>query len=85
MDNKEIIEQWIERAEKLLLGRKIVKIEYMSEGETKETGWFSRPICLKLDDGSWLVPQRDDEGNDGGALYYSHPKDPNESETLPVI
>ena len=85
MDNKEIVEQWIERAEKLLLGRKIVKIEYMSEEEIKDAGWYSSPICLQLDDGSWIYPQRDDEGNDGGALYYSHSKDPAKSEILPVI
>ena len=85
MDNKEIVEQWIGRAEKLLLGRKIIRIEYMSEDEIKDAGWDSRPICLQLDDKSWLVPQRDDEGNDGGALYYSHPEGPDESEVLPVI
>ena len=85
MDNKEIVEQWTGRAEKLLLGRKIIRIEYMSEDEIKHAGWHSRPICLQLDDKSWLVPQRDDEGNDGGALYYSNPEGPDKSEVLPVI
>ena len=61
---------WTKRAEKLLLGRTIVKIEWMSTEETEETGWYKRPICLQLDDRSWIFPVMDDEGNDGGVLNY---------------
>ena len=73
---------WIAKAEKLLLGRTIVKIEWMSSEETEETGWYKRPVCLQLDDKSWIFPVMDDEGNDGGALnYYRAGK----TEVLPVI
>jgi hypothetical protein len=73
---------WIAKAEKLLLGRTIVKIEWMSSEETEDTGWYKRPVCLQLDDKSWIFPVMDDEGNDGGALnYYKAGK----TEVLPVI
>ena len=73
---------WIAKAEKLLLGRTIVKIEWMSSEETEDTGWYKRPVCLQLDDRSWIFPVMDDEGNDGGALnYYRAGK----TEVLPII
>ena len=66
---------WIAKAEKLLLGRTIVKIEWMSSED-------KRPVCLQLDDKSWIFPVMDDEGNDGGALnYYRAGK----TEVLPII
>ena len=61
------------------MGKKIVKVEWMTEGESENLSWGSRPVCLKLDDGTWIFPMRDDEGNDGGALAVG------ESETLPVF
>ena len=73
---------WIAKAEKLLLGRTIVKIEWMSLEETEKTGWYKSPVCLQLDDKSWIFPVMDDEGNDGGALnYYRAGK----AEVLPII
>ena len=73
---------WIAKAEKLLLGRTIVKIEWMSSEETEDTGWYKRPVWLQLDDKSWIFPVMDDEGNDGGALnYYRAGK----TEVLPII
>ena len=40
--------------------------------EAEQTGWYSCPILLQLEDGSWLIPQQDDEGNDGGAIGISN-------------
>lgn len=76
-------------AEEWLVGRKIVKCRYMSDEETKEAGWNDKPLCILLDDGTWIIPQRDDEGNDGGALYlvnpnYSEDRFGNQT-TIPVI
>lgn len=51
-----------------LVGRKIVKVEYMSSKEAEESMWYSRPICILLDNDKWIYPMRDDEGNDGGAI-----------------
>ena len=66
-----------------LLGLEIVAIEYMSKEEIEHAGWDSRPFCIKLSNGAWIYPMRDDEGNDGGALRYTgeNPEDP---QTIPV-
>ena len=65
-------EQWTKKASELLLGKRIVKVEYMSKKEAEQTGWYSCPILLQLEDGSWLITQQDDEGNDGGAIGISN-------------
>ena len=60
---------WNEYAESKLVGFKIVKARYLTESEAGD--WGSRPVALLLKKGKkvvWAVPQRDDEGNDGGAL-----------------
>ena len=77
---------WTKLAGNVLLGKKIVHVKYMSEEEAEEFGWDYRPVAFKLDDGTWVVAQSDDEGNDGGVLYYSH-KDQNKYDDwcMPVL
>ena len=85
MDNdehKDAREHWEDKARELLLGRKIVSVEWMTDKEADDLDWYSRPVCLLLDNGTWIYPQRDDEGNDGGALFVAASK---EHETLPVF
>jgi len=65
---------WWEKAEKDFVGKKIVGVRYMSSEECEDMGWDSAPICLLLDDGTWIYPSRDDEGNDGGALFTNDDK-----------
>lgn len=60
--------RWNKTAADLLVGRRIVAASYMTEAEANETGWYSRPVILQLDNGQYVVPQSDDEGNNGGAL-----------------
>lgn len=52
-----------------IIGRTITDIRQMTQEEADEFGFFARPVLIFLDDGSYLVPSRDDEGNDGGALF----------------
>ena len=73
MSKKELTEYWTRRVEKFLLGQKIVKVEYMSEEDAEEMDWFNRPIQILLENGTWLTPQQDDEGNDGGAISTNFP------------
>jgi hypothetical protein len=61
--------RWTEFAEEKLVGKKIVKVEYMSEKEAKEWMWYKRPLIMHLDDGTQLMLSADDEGNDGGAMF----------------
>ena len=69
---------WIKKISKLLVGKKIVKIQYMTKRVAEEQGWYRRPIQIRLEDGTWLTPSQDDEGNDGGSLYTN-------IEKLPII
>ena len=55
-------------AAQVLVGRRVVEARYMTEEERNEFGWFTSPLVLRLDDGSFLVPQQDAEGNGGGVL-----------------
>lgn len=52
-----------------LVGKTIKQVRYLYESETPEW-WSSRPIVIEFTDGTLLMPQSDDEGNDGGAMYY---------------
>lgn len=52
----------------LLVGKTIKYIRYMNDHEMEYFMWNKRPVVIVLDDGTFIVPQRDDEGNDGGAL-----------------
>lgn len=60
---------WISEANKHLKGRKIVEIRYLTTQEMKGMGWMYRSIILILNDGTMILPSRDDEGNDAGALF----------------
>ena len=66
---KVLKDKWQQKAEKILVGRKIVKVEWMTDEECEDWMWSSKPICMLLDDGTWIYPSKDDEGNDGGALF----------------
>jgi hypothetical protein len=78
----ELEKHWNEVAAKALVGRTIVAARYMTEQEASGSGWMSRAPVLVLDDGSLVFPQRDDEGNDAGALYIQGAKD---DTLLPVL
>jgi len=77
-----LTERWNKQAKKVLLGRKIVQVKYVDTEEAKSYMWNNRPISFTLDDGTRLMVQQDDEGNDGGALWYGN-KDG--EDLLPVL
>ena len=72
---------WEKRISKLLVNRKIVEVRYLTSEEARMSGGSNHPICLFLDNGEWIVPMSDDEGNDGGAMATSFKSEP----TIPVI
>ena len=53
-------------------GKKIVNVRYMSDEERDAYGWTHKPMVIFFDDGSYLFPMSDDEGNEAGALCTSH-------------
>ena len=81
MNNEELSNSWKTKIEKYLKGRTIVKIEYCSEKESELQGWHNQPIQILLDNGTWLTPTSDDEGNNGGAIHTNIKEFP----IIPVI
>lgn len=73
--------RWSSIAADQLLGRKIVKVRYMSAAEQSEMGWYSRPVIMQLDDGNLIWASADEEGNDAGVLFTMNEKQP----VLPVL
>lgn len=81
MSGQELTSYWNKRMERLLLGKKIVKVQYMSEQDAEEQHWDRRPIQILLSNGVWLTPSSDDEGNDGGSIQTNSEIDP----VIPVL
>ena len=78
------MDNWIKKAESVLLNRKIVNVRYMDDDEMELVGFTShRPLVLQLDDKTIFYPSRDDEGNDGGAIHYQ--KENDDQSILPVF
>ena len=74
--------EWTIHAEKALLNKRIIKVEYMSKKEAKDYDWYHRPVTFILDDWTRVIPQSDDEGNSGGALWFGNK---NEESLMPVL
>ena len=82
--SKESTEQyWTKYGAKHLLGKTVSKVRYMTDEEAKDMMWYNRPIVIEFTDGTIILPSRDDEGNDGGALF-GQTKD-GKDLTFPVI
>ena len=54
--------EWTTEAEKILLNKRIIKVEYMSLKEADNYMWNNRPITFILEDGTRIIAQMDDEG-----------------------
>ena len=79
---KNLTDRWNKQAKKVLLGKKIVQVKYVDSEEADKYLWYSRPISFTLDDGTRLIVQSDDEGNNGGALWYGNT---DVDDVLPVL
>ena len=73
----EITKNWEGKISEKLVGRTIVKVEYLTQEQTDKNYWYKRPIALVLDDGNWLIPMADD----GGSIATSF----KELDTIPVM
>jgi hypothetical protein len=63
-------ETWTNKANSILLNRKIVKVRYLTDLEQEAFGWYNKCVVIELDDKTILFPSSDDEGNSAGALHY---------------
>jgi hypothetical protein len=78
-EKKKMIDKWNKISQDVLQGRTIVEVRYLNDEEMEDIGWSSRPICFVLDNGTYCTLSSDDEGNDGGVLFY------NENGVLPTL
>tara|TARA_R100000458_G_C8265589_1_gene240684 strand:- start:1654 stop:1911 length:258 start_codon:yes stop_codon:yes gene_type:complete len=78
---EEIEKYWTDISAKHLVGKKIVEVRYIDKKEQEAWHWHNRALIIIFDDGSWMMPMSDDEGNDAGALATPFSK----LLTIPVI
>jgi hypothetical protein len=69
---------WVSHIKRVLLGRTINKVEYMSAKERTDLDWHRSPIMFRLNSGVWVYPSQDDEGNGAGSLFTN-------DKNLPII
>ena len=65
-----ILKQWTDEAKKVLQGKTITEVRYLNDEEMEMMGWYKRPVCFVLNDGTSCILSCDDVGNDGGVLFY---------------
>ena len=74
-DDKFCRQYWDEKGQHLLKGATIIGVRYMTKKECEPMMWEDYPIALLLEKGGnefWVYPSRDDEGNNGGALFMTN-------------
>lgn len=73
MNKEQMFKRWNTQAREVLIGRTITKVMYMNDTWAEQLGfdeYMGRPLMMQLDNGTVIIPMRDDEGNDGGAVQY---------------
>ena len=74
-------DEWAKKAADKLVGRTITDVRYLDGTEVEDLGWFDAPLVIFFDDGSYIFPSSDDEGNSAGSLFTSYKDLP----TIPVV
>jgi hypothetical protein len=69
MEN-EVLASCTNNAKKVLEGRTIKSVRYMTDEECQHMMWSKKSVVLTLDNGTLAFLSADDEGNDGGSMYY---------------
>ena len=74
MSDKELTDYWTKKLRNFYLDLKNYQSRiYVKKRRRREMDWFNRPIQILLENGTWLTPQQDDEGNDGGSISTNFP------------
>ena len=83
MNKQNLKKLWGDKANKLLKGLVVEKVEYLSKEEmAHDFDWWSNATKkITFTNGLVIIPSRDDEGNDGGAILTNA----KELSTIPVI
>lgn len=51
------------------VGKTVQRIRFLTDAENESFGFYQIPVVIEFTDGSFMIPQSDCEGNDGGSLY----------------
>ena len=65
---KDVHSFWTKKAQEVLKNKTIVDVRYLNDDEMEMMGWYKRPVCFFLNDGTSCILSCDDEGNDGTLL-----------------
>lgn len=81
--SESLTKKWSDLGTKSLKGKTIKAIRYLTDSEKEDFMWYKNAPVIVFTDGTQIVAQCDDEGNDGGVLYIAHSN--GDGETLPSI
>ena len=75
------MDKHLKKFNEYLKGKTIKNVTWLGDKDMENLMWYKKPVVITFTDGSVLIPQSDDEGNDGGSMYY---QDEKVSETIYV-
>lgn len=82
IEKRETLEkEWASRAAKLLVGKVVKSVRYLSTQELEDLGWDQSTLVIIFTDDTAIYASCDDEGNAPGALFTNSEELP----TIPVI
>ena len=64
------MDKHLKQFNKYLKGKTIKNITWLGDKDMENLMWYKKPVVIHFTDGSILIPQSDDEGNDGGSMYF---------------
>lgn len=76
---------WTNVARTHLEGRTIKSAGYLTNEEANELGWTDRSVILTLDNGTHVILQSDDEGNNAGSAQVIPAGDTGSYTILPTL
>lgn len=68
------MDKHLKQFNKYLKGKTIKSVKWLGNKDMENLMWYKRPVVIEFTDGTILIPQSDDEGNDGGSMYYQDEK-----------
>lgn len=61
----------VDKLRAAIVGKTVKDVGFMRKEDQYDMGWGYRPIVIIFEDGEYVFPMADDEGNEAGALATS--------------